>query len=470
MALVAAIAGHGPGTDGDRRFQGIVQGKDVVWIAQDYPNLLRVAWKEEIRPRLAHLPYVKLNEQAHTATLKGLGTLHFVSAEAIDGIRGMGSKVGGVIVDEAAWLDLERALLDVILPILLDNGGWLMLLSTTNAGADGNTAKRLPSYFNVLAEQTRSGERSADWAEFYGTAFDNPVIDPVGIEELIKEYPVGSPRLKQEVFAELLAAGEGLALPALHKDVHLVDPFVVPLHWQRFAGFDWGFNHPWVFIEYAADEDGNVVALDATWGREQQPEEIAKTIVRHHDVARLRGVWSGTDIFQKKGTAIGYQGPTIAEKLLIAGIPVVRARNERVAGLDNFRAYTAWTGDENGTVIRPPRFTLMRTEGNHRLFAQLAQMQIDPKDLEDALKVDADFAGKGGDDGYDACRYGLMSRPISAVSVIDKHAVPEDRSPGYDWKAQKPGKRVSAEDEMSLIFERAKPHLLANRYSRPVRR
>lgn len=469
-ALVAAVAGHGPGADGHKLHAGILGGGDVVWIAQDYPNLLRVAWKEEVRPRFAHLPYARLNEQAHTLTLDGLGTLHFVSAEAIDGIRGMGSRVIGVIVDEAAWLDLERALLDVILPILLDNGGWLILLSTTNAGADGNQAKRLPSYFNGLCAQIRAGQRGPEWAESHATAFDNPVIDNAALHELIAEYPEGSPRLKQEVYAELLQAGEGLALPSLHKDVHLVDPFDVPLSCERVGMFDWGFNHPWAYGDLAWMPDGNAVLVDTLWGRGDQVEAIADQIIAGTRVPqeRVRAVWAGPDIFGQMGKAIGYKGPTRAEKLLLAGIKVVRANNDRVTGLDNLRSYLQYTADEAGTVTHPPRLTMMRTEGNLRLFAQLAQMQIDPKNPEDALKVDADYAGRGGDDGYDCIRYGLMSRPIRSKN-IQVVSVPENVSPGYDWKKRQPGERQSGEQYMQQIYERNHGPVTANRNHIPRR-
>ena len=49
---------------------------------------------------------------------------------------------------------------------------------------------------------------------------------------------------------------------------------------------------------------------------------------------------------------------------------------------------------------------------------------LDPDKAEDALKVDADEHGDGGDDMYDETRYGLMSRPRKATALqetIDPH-------------------------------------------------
>lgn len=403
-------------------FGGILDGKDVVWVAQDYPNLTTVMWREEFKPRFEHLSWCKVKGHPdYTIEVKGKGTLFLRSAEAIHGLRGFGKNLGGLVIDEAAWLDLEESMLDVILPALMDNEAWLILMSTTNAGPDGNQAKRVPSYFNVICEEIRAGKRSDDWVEFTGTAFDNPHLSRKAIDELIAEYPANSPKLKQEVFAELLVGGVGVALPELDKVKHFTEVFVVPSHWTHFGAFDWGYNHPWCFGWFVADEAGNVYLRDTIWGVKQQPKVIAATITATVPVKRLRTIHAGHDILAQV-KARGEDVPTLQQQFRKLGIPMVAANISRVAGLTNFNLYLEWQAcdvlDENGTVVstipeREPRLQLFNTPGNVRLFEQLARMQIDPKNIEDALKVDA-VSGAGGDDGYDMCRYGLASRPLKA--------------------------------------------------------
>lgn len=436
LGMIAGLAGHGPGEYGQKLFPGVLQGRDIVWVAQDYPNLSTVMWREEFIPRLKHLPFVKMNAQEHTITFDRLGTLFLRPETAIGGIRGIGRNLGGVILDEGAFYDLEASLQDVILPALLDNGGWLIIMSTTNAGPDGNQAKRIPSYFNILCEQVRSGARSEEWEEFTGTAFDNPRLSHQAINELIAEYPPNSPKLKQEVYAELLVAGIGLALPQLSASVHIVPRYPIPPHWRQFGGFDWGYNHPWVFGWYAIDEDGNIVKLDTLWGREQIPSQIGETVNAIVPVKQLNGIHAGSDIFYKKGTAIGFQGPTIAEQLVRDFqwklVQSDTRPGSRASGLDNFRRYVHYERAENGSVTKLPRFTMLDTEGNRRCLAQLQSMQLDPDDLEDALKIDADISGRGGDDSYDETRMALMSRPIA--SVIPKPIHPQG-TVGHAMKA-----------------------------------
>lgn len=422
--LVAAVAGHGPGEEGQRKFPGILQGGDVVWIAQDYPNLTTVIWREEIVPRFERLPQAKINGQEHWVSLRGLGTLFLRSAEAISGIRGIGKNLKGVIIDEAAHLDLEKALLDVVLPALLDNDGWLILSSTTNAGPDGNVEKRVPSYFNVICEEIRRGERGPEWAEFSGTAYDNPAIDNSGIDELVNEYVPDSVPLKQEVYAELLTAGVGLALPMVDEKVHIVERFRVPEHWRQFGAFDWGYNHPWCFEWCCIDEDGQVTVIDTVWGREDLPEAIAdKVEAAGVPASELRAIVAGTDIWHQKDRSIRQSkqdtGITIEQRLRKRGWTCVPADTRRVLGLDNLRAFLSHeVPTEERPGGKPPRLVLMDTgqkptrevvgSGNRRVLHQLATRQLDEKNLEDAAKMDADTAGRGGDDGYDCTRYGMM--------------------------------------------------------------
>lgn len=419
FAMLAAIAGHGSNVMGEPTLPGILQGKDVLWVAVDYPQLTTVLWKEELLPRFQDLAWATLNSKDHDLKLNGLGTLFLRSSEALRGVRGMGKNLCGIVIDEAAHFDLEGSLLNEVLPTLLDNGGWLIIMSTTNAGPDGNSDKRVPSFFNMLCEGIRAGEsRYAGWEEFYGTAFDNPRISRSGIDELISFFPDGSPALEQEVYARLLRAGIGLALPQLDKERHMVPRFPVIDYWNHFGAFDWGFNHPWVFGHFTIDTDGNIYLIDTVWGREDEPDEIARKINAAVDISSLKYIVAGHDIRQQKGKAIGYHGPTIQETLHAHGIKAGLAAIDRVQGLDNMRRYLEWKPTEMNPKERIPRFRMMLTDGNRRGFAQLGQVQIDPKNLEDALKMDADSGGRGGDDFYDMLRYALMSKPLKSKMAV----------------------------------------------------
>ncbi len=430
VAMIASIAGHGEGAPETPEFPGILHGGDVLWVAVDYPQLTTVLWREELVPRFQDLSYANLNSNEHTLTLDGLGTLFLRSSEALRGVRGMGKNLKGVVIDEAAHFDLEGALLNEVLPTLLDNGGWLMVMSTTNAGPDGNSDKRVPSFFNLICEGIRSDDpRFKGWEEFYGTAFDNPRISRDGINELIDLYPDGSPALEQEVYARLLKGGVGLALPELSADKHLIDRFPIPDYWSHFASFDWGYNHNWVFGWYVVDTDGNVSKVETLHGRLDMPDTIANKVSAVVPMDQLRYIHCGHDLWNQI-KARGENTPTLFEQFKAKGWRRMEKANiSRVTGLNNFRAYTHWKATDTEPE-RVPRFRMFNTEGNRWCLGQLQQIQLDPDNLEDALKVDADQAGKGGDDGYDETRMGLASRPLKGD--LHKKYSPNNDAPHHD--------------------------------------
>jgi len=465
FAFLSALCGHGPGwEDGTPSMPGVLQGGDVVWISPTYSNLTTVLWREEIVPRMGHLPWVDLNKGLHDVNIHGLGSLMLRSGdrEAIDSVRGVGKRLFGVIVDEAAHMDLRGALQDVILPACLDNNAWLILMSTTNAGQDGGYddtgAPQVPSYFNLLCGQIGRGERSEDWVEFVGTAYDNPTLNPKAIDELIAEYPPDSPKLRQEVFVELLETGVGLALPGISPTTHMVPAFTPEPHWNEFASFDWGYHHPWSLGRYTVDEDGQVYKRDTLTGRLDLPEAIDQKARASGLNPKTSLIFAGGDIWRARLKKGEFAGPTVAEMLQGLGWRLVPANDARVAGLNNLRRYTHIPPDRPDAR---PRFLWMDTPGNRACLAQVARIPLDPDKPEDALKVDADAAGRGGDDMYDETRYGMMSRPLQANTPPPEQM--KNRSLGYDYANQKPRERETADAWLERSLGKGKVSVLAGR-------
>jgi hypothetical protein len=200
-------------------------------------------------------------------------------------------------------------------------------------------------------------------------------------------------------------SGTGLALEELGEKTHLVDAFDIPPTWYRFAGFDWGFDHPWWFIGGAQDNEGNVYITHVVKSRRDLPDAIAARIKDVSDGTSWHVVAAGLDVFHEK-RARGEYGPTIAERLQLAGLPIVRATISRVSGLNNLRWYLAKKG-------RPqPKLRFFDTAPCRMLVNHLRGIVLDPDRPEDSLKTNADRdTGEGGDDGYDTLRYMMMLRP-----------------------------------------------------------
>jgi len=217
-------------------------------------------------------------------------------------------------------------------------------------------------------------------------------------------------------------AGAGAMLSELNRDIHLIEPFEVPPHWLRFGSFDWGYAHPWVFGEYAVNEDGRIFKLQTLSKIRQLPDAIARTIREHVVIERLSYITAGWDAWAKKAS-MGENTPSIAEVFEEYGIYLTRANIDRVQGLQTLKRALQFKDKEGEGIDGVPDLVFFRNQGNIAAIAQLESMTPDPDDMNDVLKVDADEYGRGGDDIYDETRYAAASRPQSADEEFGAPAI-----------------------------------------------
>lgn len=234
--VIGAVTGHGA----DRRRKGLLQGGKIVWLAPDYPQADEV-WRTEIRARYTGIPGLTISKTARIVEAANGGSLEIRTAENVDSIRGR--KLDGVVFDEAAHMDLEYAWNDVLRPALADRQGWAMFNSTPNAGPDGNSRKRAPSYFNILCREQDSGKLGDEWGQWHYRTRDNPLIPPQEVEALYASYPANSPVSQQELDALLITGGAGLAFPEWLDAVHVVpNRSQFPMDWEWVGTMDWGYR------------------------------------------------------------------------------------------------------------------------------------------------------------------------------------------------------------------------------------
>lgn len=235
VEFIAAAIGHKSKPHG----KGFLDGGEILWVARDYPNSDTI-WRKQILRRFANKAGFTINKQDRRVTGPNGGSITICSADNIDSVRG--GNWDGVVIDEAAHMDLHNVWLDVIRPGLADTKGWAIIASTTKAG----------SYFNDLCEKHTDGH-SDSWEHFYATAYDNPKIDDAEINDMIEDYD-DEVKLKQEVFAELVVPG-GLAFGEWNTAVHTFK-YEIPEGWAWVGCMDWGYQNPGWFGLAACGPDG----------------------------------------------------------------------------------------------------------------------------------------------------------------------------------------------------------------------
>lgn len=168
------------------------------------------------------------------------------------------------------------------------------------------------------------------------------------------------------------------------------------------VALDYGFTHPTVAYLMATDGDGNIYAVDEhrqnKWLVPQHANAIKDMLARNKvKSGSLTTFVAGGDVFAQRGNS----GETIADQYRANGFTLTRANDDRINGAG--RILSLLGDPRNG--IRSKLFVFNRCAG---LINAIPAMQHDPNRPEDVLKVDIDDDGNGGDDCYDAFRYGVM--------------------------------------------------------------
>jgi hypothetical protein len=421
--LIAILLGHGKG-----KHSGLLRVPGpYFWLSPDYPRSVAI-WREEIEPRFGGLrEHNIILNQSERRLVVPEGSLDFMSAENVDAIRNR--KIAGIVIDEAAWFDLEYAWTAVIMPALADLHGWALFLSTPNAGPDGNELKRLPSYFNQMCESILRKERGPEWAMFTWKTNANPKLDATTLAELRAEYPLDSPTARQEFDAELLVSGTGLVFTEWNPALHILKSFTPPPGWDFACGLDWGYRAPSWFGLFACGPDGDVVCIEELYFRDVVALNAGRAVGQllrrfGHQVDYIAGdeqMWYKT----------GISAPTIAEEFqngvweAFGGriehaprlIEATHGRGSRLTKLQVMHRYMMWKPEKDNTV-KPWNMPRLRfTAACKHAIRTIPALPYDAKKTEDV-----DTAAE--DHPYDGVTAFLMSRPPLPEKKI-KPAHPE---------------------------------------------
>ena len=189
-------------------------------------------------------------------------------------------------------------------------------------------------------------------------------------------------------------------------DIHAVAPFAIPPDWLVWLAMDYGFVHYNVILLLAGEgRDGPVYVVDELaeqgWLVPRHARALESMLARQGIApGRLAGFSAGRDVFAARPTDLG----SIADQWAAEGWPLDPANDDRINGAAEVLRRL---GDPGNGV--PPSLFILSTCG--RLLDCLPALEHDPHRPEDVLKCDTDEEGHGGDDAYDALRYGLMARP-----------------------------------------------------------
>jgi phage terminase large subunit len=318
---------------------------------------------------------------------------HFQNESDIDNYLGI--EYDAIAIEECTALTLTkyRALRDSN----RTSKAWRpRIYNTTNPGNVGH------AWYKQKFIQPALAEREMHTRFVFATLDDNRFID--GDYKRKLEENTGW-RLRAYRFGDWDIAAGQFFTTWRHEAIVKPAPATIPHHWTKWAALDYGYTHPTAVYLLAKDGDGHVYAVDehhqAQWLVPPHTAAIKAMLgrngVRPEDLAAFV---AGHDVFAQKGQS----DQTIAEQYAAEGLNLTRATIDRINGAAEVMRLL---GDPARGIA--PRLTIY--DRCAHLINCLPTLEHDPNRPEDVLKVDVDEDGNGGDDAYDAFRYGVMASP-----------------------------------------------------------
>lgn len=225
---------------------------------------------------------------------------------------------------------------------------------------------------------------SMEWA-------DNPYLPQKEVKRLISSMSAEEQESRR--FGRF-KGDSGLVYPDFDPNVHVIDPFEVPVDWQEIISIDPGLNNPLSAHFYAVDYDGNVIVVAEHYKAGEGVEYHAR---RLHEIADSIG-W----LRDEKGRLRALIDSAAEQKTLSSMKSVSELFFDHGILVNSRVNKDMWTGIarvKETFSARPPKIFIFRTCVNLI------------KELKNYRWGDGDRPKKVMDHSLDELRYFIMSRP-----------------------------------------------------------
>ena len=318
---------------------------------------------------------------------------HFLNDRDVN--KYLGLQYDGAIVEEATQLT-TRKIEDIGTCIRTSKPGWRpRTYLTTNPGGVGH------AWFRAMfvAPARKNAETFTRFIQ--ATVRDNAFVNPDYLGDL--ERLTGWKRRAWLDGDWDIAAGQFFTTWRHSAHTRPANQIDVQPAWKKWLALDYGFTHYTAVYLIAEDGDGTLYYLgehaERQWLVERHARAIGAMLGRYGvPDHRLETFVAGADVFAKK-----QNGGTVADDYKAHGFQLKPANDDRINGAAELLRRL---GDVDADPVIPPSIVI--SEACPRLIECLPNLEHDPHRPEDVLKIDCDENGIGGDDFYDAARYGLM--------------------------------------------------------------
>jgi phage terminase large subunit len=184
------------------------------------------------------------------------------------------------------------------------------------------------------------------------------------------------------------------------RDIHVIDPFIIPAHWRRYIVLDYGLD---MLAAYwiAVDEHQKAYVYKELYQSGLIVSEAAKAIIDITDETIYQHI-APPDLWNKNRDT----GKSTAEIFGDNGIWLTQADNNRVQGWYNLKEWLKPYEDEQGSKTA----SLVITKNCVNLIRTLPQLQYDERNPNDVATEPHELTH-----GPDAIRYFIAGRPAPTI-------------------------------------------------------
>jgi hypothetical protein len=286
--------------------------------------------------------------------------------------------------------------------------------ASANPGGPGHGAVK-ERYIKPTAYGTRvvTDERGRTVRFIPSRLADNPHMNPEHASDLLAL----SGQMREAFLEGNWDVFAGQMYPELKRDRHVVEPFALPVTWQRFNGIDWGFAKPWGVLWAAVDEDGRAWFYRELYSAGVGEADQARRILAAESADEHVAIRYGDDaMWATRGDA-----KPIATVYAEEGCHLTPAgKGSRVTGWERLRSYLG----EKAACPHHRAMDWPTCPGMH-IFSTCTEFYRTLADLPHALRGDPEDANTDGEDHLPDCaRYLLINLGGGPSFPILDHPAP----------------------------------------------
>lgn len=283
---------------------------------------------------------------------------------------------------------------------------------TCNPGGVGHSwVKRL-----FIDRNYKNSERAEDYTFIKSLVYDNAFLMEHSPEYVRVLENLPEARKKAMLYGEW-ELFEGQYFSEFSRDVHVIEPFVIPNDWRRYVSLDYGLDMLacyWI----AMDTSGNAYVYRELYEPSLIISQAAKKILEMSGGEEIEQYFAPPDLWNRRQDT----GKSAAEIFCENGVLLTKASNDRVAGWLNLKEWLKVYGENEEKTSRLKFF-----RNCLNIIRCLPAIRFDEKNPNDCAVTPHELTHS-----CDAMRYFASSRPIKT----DIKAQNEDFADLIPWEEQ----------------------------------